>query len=145
MFTVSQNWSASTKKSHTNLPDPASIISHLRSLFFNCSTLFRYRMPEHSARFDSVIVARYLRKTQTYLIHETPLTYFDNERSSNWSIFIHQSIHTSILDIQGVSKVLEPFVFAICSKPLGAQTKYYCQIKAEILKFMWVCGKSQFE
>jgi hypothetical protein len=47
--------------------------------------------------------------------------------------------------LQGVSKVLEPFVFAICSKSLGAQKKQYCQIKAEILKFMWVCGKSQFE
>jgi hypothetical protein len=47
--------------------------------------------------------------------------------------------------LQGVFKVLEPFVFAICSKSLGAQKKYYCQIKAEILKFMWVCGKSQFE
>jgi hypothetical protein len=45
----------------------------------------------------------------------------------------------------GCSKVLEPFVFAICSKSLGAEKKNYCQIKAEILKFMWVCGKSQFE
>jgi hypothetical protein len=47
--------------------------------------------------------------------------------------------------IQGESKVLEPFVFAICSKSLGAHKKYYCQIKAEILKLIWVCGKSQFE
>jgi hypothetical protein len=43
------------------------------------------------------------------------------------------------------SLVLEAFVFEISSKSLGAQKKYYCQIKAEILKFMWVCGKSQSE
>jgi hypothetical protein len=28
--------------------------------------------------------------------------------------------------------------------PEVAQKKNYCQIKAEILTFMWVCGKSQF-
>jgi hypothetical protein len=44
-----------------------------------------------------------------------------------------------------VPKVLEAFVFEISSKSLGAQKKHYFQIKAEILKFMWVCGKSQFE
>jgi hypothetical protein len=46
---------------------------------------------------------------------------------------------------KGAPKVLEAFVFEISSKSLGAQKKYYCQIKAEILKVMWVCGKSQFE
>jgi hypothetical protein len=49
------------------------------------------------------------------------------------------------LIIQGVPKVLEAFVFKISSKSLGAQKKNYRQIKAEILKFMWVCGKSKFE
>jgi hypothetical protein len=38
---------------------------------------------------------------------------------------------------QGVPKVLQAFVFEISSKSLGAQKKHYCQIKAEILKFMW--------
>jgi hypothetical protein len=47
--------------------------------------------------------------------------------------------------LQGVPKVLKAFVFEISSKSLGAQKKHYCQIKAEILKFMWVWGKSQFE
>jgi hypothetical protein len=39
-----------------------------------------------------------------------------------------------ILDLQGDPKVLETFVFVIFSKSLGAQNRYYCQIKAEILK-----------
>jgi hypothetical protein len=47
-------------------------------------------------------------------------------------------------NIQRVSKVLEPFVFVISSQSLRAQKKYYYQIKAEILKFMGICGKSQF-
>jgi hypothetical protein len=47
-----------------------------------------------------------------------------------------------IFNIQGVHKVLEPFVFVISSQPLRAQGKSYCQTKAEILKFMWVRGKS---
>jgi hypothetical protein len=53
-----------------------------------------------------------------------------------WTFFRH---------LQGVPKVLEAFVFKISSKSLGAQKKYYCQIKAEILEFMWVCGKSRFK
>jgi hypothetical protein len=47
------------------------------------------------------------------------------------------------VSIQGVSKVSEPFVFTICLKSLGARKKHHCQTKAEILKFMWVCGKSE--
>jgi hypothetical protein len=46
--------------------------------------------------------------------------------------------------LQGDPKVLDTFVFVIYSKSLGAQKKLYCQIKAEILKFMWLCEKSQF-
>jgi hypothetical protein len=48
------------------------------------------------------------------------------------------------MNIQGVTKVLEAFVFAIFSWSLGAQKKYSCQIKAEILKFMWIVEKSEF-
>jgi hypothetical protein len=44
-----------------------------------------------------------------------------------------------------MSKDLEQFDFAIYSKYFGAQKKKCCQIKAEILKFMWVDGKSLFE
>jgi hypothetical protein len=46
------------------------------------------------------------------------------------------------INIQGDPKVLDTFVFVIYSKSLGAQKKLYCQIKAEILKFMWICEKS---
>jgi hypothetical protein len=42
---------------------------------------------------------------------------------------------------QGVHKVLEQFVFRV----LGSTKKLYCQIKAVILKFMGICGKSQFD
>jgi hypothetical protein len=45
-----------------------------------------------------------------------------------------------IINIQGFHKVLRSFVFFIS---LGAQKKHYCQIKAEIVKFMLVrkkCG-----
>jgi hypothetical protein len=54
-------------------------------------------------------------------------------------------LHTVHKNLQGVPKVLEAFVFEVFSKSLGAQKKHCSQIKAEILKFMWVCGKSQFE
>jgi hypothetical protein len=50
----------------------------------------------------------------------------------------------SLKIIQGVHKVLKPFVFGISSWSLRAQTKFDYQIKAKILKFMLVCGKSQF-
>jgi hypothetical protein len=49
-----------------------------------------------------------------------------------------------IFVLQGVHKVLEPFVFAISSESMVARKKSYCQIKAEILKFMDICGKSFF-
>jgi hypothetical protein len=41
-------------------------------------------------------------------------------------------------------KVLDTFIFVISSKCMGEQKKYYCQIKAEILKFMWVFSKRLF-
>jgi hypothetical protein len=39
-------------------------------------------------------------------------------------------------DIQGDSNVLDTFVLPIYFMSYGAQKIYYCQIKAEILKFM---------
>jgi hypothetical protein len=66
-------------------------------------------------------------------------------RDSNGAQLYSVKYYTAILVLQGVPKVLEAFVFEISSKSLGAQKKHYFQIKAEILKFMWVCGKSQFE
>jgi hypothetical protein len=44
-----------------------------------------------------------------------------------------------------VPKVLQAFVYKISCKSSGAQKKHYCQIKAVILKFMWVRVKSPFE
>jgi hypothetical protein len=44
-------------------------------------------------------------------------------------------------DIQGDSKVLGTFVLPIYLISEGAQKKCYCQIKADILKFMWVGEK----
>jgi hypothetical protein len=49
-------------------------------------------------------------------------------------LFKHQ--HSRVSIIQGDSKVLDTFVLPIYSMSSGAQKKYYCQIKAEILKFM---------
>jgi hypothetical protein len=46
----------------------------------------------------------------------------------------------SYLDIQGDSKV-HTFVLPLDSMSYGAQKKYYCQIRAEILKFMWAGKK----
>jgi hypothetical protein len=47
----------------------------------------------------------------------------------------HLAIHYK-LKLQGYSKVLDTFVLPIYSMSYGALKKYYCQIKAEILKFM---------
>jgi hypothetical protein len=46
--------------------------------------------------------------------------------------------------VQGGSKVLCTFVLPISSMSLGAQNNFNCQIKAEILKFMWVREKNIF-
>jgi hypothetical protein len=48
--------------------------------------------------------------------------------------------------VTGLSKTLkDTFVLSISSMSLSAQQKQFCcQIKAEILKFMWVCGKCRF-
>jgi hypothetical protein len=43
-----------------------------------------------------------------------------------------------------VSKVLRTFVLPISCKFFGGQKKTYCQIEAEILKFIWVSEKGQF-
>jgi hypothetical protein len=46
--------------------------------------------------------------------------------------------------ISRVTKKSDTFVFLISLKSMEAQKQNYCQIQAEMLKFMWACGKSQF-
>jgi hypothetical protein len=80
-----------------------------------------------------------------YLALERRVVHFDDghvpegdkfKKLSKVSIFSFMDLAACITDIQGDSKFLDTFVLPIYSTSYGAQKTYYCQIKAEILKFM---------